>query len=1514
MFQRRLLGPLSALLLMLVAQHGIEAQADEPAAASKANYTIVCSRVVQPGRDFHIGVALLTGRGIQTVTATIGTVSKRENYDELSVETNWQQGDNVGDVTSVDLTMEITGSPNNYDQIGSYNLTVVIQDTQGSTYSNSTTISLSESPVVSLIQTDKAIYKPGQLVKFRIVNLDETLKPVPVNMDIFIKDAKGNLVDKKTHNLTELQTAQSQLVMTGEFRLSEMPNEGDWSITAKSDLFEEAKTFSVRQYVLPKFSVDVTVPSFVHVNDSQFSVGAKVQYTYDKAVEGEFTVTMGPFMNCRSCKSKYDLLQTFTVDAESDGETSFTFNLTNWRQHLVSIGYTDKPFSYMAKARVEFKEKFTGEKKQVEKTFTIYTKSYQLKVDTAQSEFFLPGFSVPVQISLTRPDDQPFTGVAASNAVATMVYHRRGKKQTLKFFDGPLTPSSSGTGVSLVARIPAEADFHQVRIEVQIDCDDSSQLESSSTIYPFIGITDDYVKVKKRSLRDDDIEVEVEKTPGIRSVYYAVLSRNQVRRWGSVSEGSAAKVRITKADLESYVSDVTLIAFGIDRNGEIVASVAKHAATRLGGTVELSSNLTENKGAPQQGASVSVRTAPSTFVFLTGIDASVNLLATGQDILQGTLTDRYNSKIGGSRYWPRSQRLTTARILQENGLLLLSDGFYYAEYDTYDYMYGQSRSRKMMSASADMAPAPPMAMRTQNADGGGNGKTQVRKFFPETMIWTVVQTDSEGRASHAFRLPDTVTSWHVTGFGVAADRQLQTMDSAFKLTTFKNFFIRPVLPYSLVRGEQFLLKVLVFNYRSISGRALVSVNTSELSYQLPPVTVELQANSAGLAVFELKPQTLPSIELTVRAALTGEASTETDVVVKSIIVVPEGKTVYRSRSVLLSAPNNSTDSSAQEVPIDFPASNSSDLVPGSEVFSYSLIGDVTGPAMQNIGSLLRLPSGCGEQNMVNFAPAVFIWEYLTTTRQDTDSAIRERALEVMKVGLQRQLTYKRTDGSYSAFGQQDEAGSAWLTAFVLSIYSKAAAFIAVGADSLTGPSVRFLLDRQSANGQFTELPAAKVLDPGLQGSSSAASHGLTAYICLALLDVEEAATRWPQLQSTIWKDLDIRGGITKCLWFVKSAFEANPSAFSSYDVALSAYLLRRAQAFPAYRQASLERGSQALTVALGEQAETAPNGGGKYWSTTYSWGWRRGSVEATSWALLGYSMSADNADECLQILRWLSDQQTSLGGFSSSQATVVGIRAMAAFASKSGLSNGDARVELQFGDFNKEHTILNSRRRVLLESEIRRDDSARVGSVRVRHTGAGTGFALAKLSWQYNVLDRSPLTASEWRTSEGLSIRLGLLPPGRLPKDQHWLTICSRANTTATGEGMLILRVTNPSGYTADRLPDLSSGLKRVEAGSQEIVMYFDYLPEDGTCVTLRWKREVPVLKLNPQLISLQMYYNTDRIVSASYLAPALQEVTRCLACPECPGCGQVDRATEPPKPPQPSKPPKEEEIGRAHV
>ena len=56
-----------------------------------------------------------------------------------------------------------------------------------------------------------------------------------------------------------------------------------------------------------------------------------------------------------------------------------------------------------------------------------------------------------------------------------------------------------------------------------------------------------------------------------------------------------------------------------------------------------------------------------------------------------------------------------------------------------------------------------------------------------------------------------------------------------------------------------------------------------------------------------------------------------------------------------------------------------------------------GPTVNGLDKLLRMPTGCGEQTMIGFAPDVFITNYLKATNQ-LSSDIEEKALNYMEKG------------------------------------------------------------------------------------------------------------------------------------------------------------------------------------------------------------------------------------------------------------------------------------------------------------------------------------------------------------------------------------------------------------------------------------------------------------------------------------------------------------------------------------
>ena len=69
-----------------------------------------------------------------------------------------------------------------------------------------------------------------------------------------------------------------------------------------------------------------------------------------------------------------------------------------------------------------------------------------------------------------------------------------------------------------------------------------------------------------------------------------------------------------------------------------------------------------------------------------------------------------------------------------------------------------------------------------------------------------------------------------------------------------------------------------------------------------------------------------------------------------------------------------------------------------------LSGDILGSSINGLASLIRMPYGCGEQNMINFAPNIYVLDYLTKKKQLTEN-LKEKALSFMRQGKHFRNTY-----------------------------------------------------------------------------------------------------------------------------------------------------------------------------------------------------------------------------------------------------------------------------------------------------------------------------------------------------------------------------------------------------------------------------------------------------------------------------------------------------------------------------
>lgn len=69
-----------------------------------------------------------------------------------------------------------------------------------------------------------------------------------------------------------------------------------------------------------------------------------------------------------------------------------------------------------------------------------------------------------------------------------------------------------------------------------------------------------------------------------------------------------------------------------------------------------------------------------------------------------------------------------------------------------------------------------------------------------------------------------------------------------------------------------------------------------------------------------------------------------------------------------------------------------------------LAGDVMGPSIEGLERLLRMPTGCGEQNMIGFVPNIVVRSYLEDMKQ-LDLETKTKTTKFMEIGLSPLLRF-----------------------------------------------------------------------------------------------------------------------------------------------------------------------------------------------------------------------------------------------------------------------------------------------------------------------------------------------------------------------------------------------------------------------------------------------------------------------------------------------------------------------------
>ncbi|XP_041428294.1 complement C5 isoform X1 [Xenopus laevis] len=737
---------------------------------------------------------------------------------------------------------------------------------------------------------------------------------------------------------------------------------------------------------------------------------------------------------------------------------------------------------------------------------------------------------------------------------------------------------------------------------------------------------------------------------------------------------------------------------------------------------------------------------------------------------------------------------------------------------------------------------------------------QIRSYFPESWMWEEHLLDNRGEKTLSVTLPDSLTTWEFQGVGMS-DKGLCVADQ-FKVTAFKDFFIDVQLPYSIVRGEQIQIKVVVFNYRNSDAKGCVTVSVGKeicLFSDTSPRSGSRECYRHTLSATSLTPFTfsLLPLEVGLHPISFTLSSSSQETVKKTLRVVPEGIKKERNAGFTLD-PQGIRGVAQRRQEISYKIQ--SNIVPKSKVsrilsISGNILGEVINTVVKSegINYLVSLPKGSAETELMRVVPIFYVYHYLEKNKRWDLLGTNILAAQIdmqrkMREGVNSILSFRGKDFSYSIW--KEGKPSAWLTAFALKIFGEMEKYVYVNKMSVCN-SITWLLDKcQLRDGSFIDQSGYQ---PGkLQGTvpskSKERSLYLTAYVFIGiqksfhmcpLEEVKEGLRRSEEY-------------LSKNIRRAKSTFTLAIMgyALASWDVSLASVR---------YVKGALER--EAYVIESGDLPIQ------RYWKdslkkvddTTPSVETAR-MVETTAYALLMYLKLALK-DYYNPVVLWLKEKQRYDGGFYSTQDTAIALEALTE------VSIVDKKLTLNMGvqvSYKKSGDFKNYR--LTETSSFTGPEEVPLPEDIIVSTSSANGIASVHVQTVYSIISppqekcRFDLRIGKklnWKPRQSIfdSERFGVIP----------VEACARykaADNDPSISGHAVMEITMVTGLTVIE-NELKELMQRVDQfvtaydlENGKVMLHFDGIPSDEyVCVTLLAWEQFKVAMLSPGIFSVYEFH-----------------------------------------------------------
>ncbi|XP_072104233.1 venom factor-like [Mobula birostris] len=1369
-----------------------------------------------------------------------------------------------------------------------------------------TVILISRQKGYIFIQTDKPIYTPTQTVHYRLYKLDFEMKPRIDSQVVKFVNPQG-IVAKEDDKLPQGPFG----IVAHTFKIPEIVNIGIWKIVtsyADAPHINFTTQFEVKEYVLPSF--DVTLDSeqlFYCINDTELYITVSARYTFGKEVEGIAFILFGVIKD----GERLSIPQSLKTVPIKYGHGRAALNKGDLIARFKDINLLVGSSIYVTASVITHTgtDLVVAEKTGIKIVVSPYTILF-----TKTSRYYKPGMPFDLMVFVVHPDGSPASGIPVKveneDAVKSETRNDGTAKLTINTFGGQKnllinvsteisnTPRNRQASAWMIAEPYLTKDgsanylhigISQTNLKLGDDLvvtlntkTDNQQVKEQIKYFTYLLMSKGRIVkfrrakiMKEQSIISIQIPISSNLIPSFRLIaYYYIVNGREVEFvadsvWIDVKDTCMGTLKVSVAHekeeaygpgdkLDLKVTGDPGARFGLVAVDKAVFSLNKNkiAQNKIWSVVEKNDmGCTAGSGRNFLGVffdaglafvtSTNVKTKTRTELKCqqpnTRKRRAANLLA-----VKAEKSWRYTDEVlrrccdvGMKENAMRFSCSKRARHIQLGKAC--ADAF--TDCCEHIRQYKELFQRTPMS----------LARRADEDYYSSNQNQRVRTNFLESWLWNTFHlpqnTDKDGLASMTLPavLQDTITTWEIQAVSMSPTKGICVAEP-YDIRVMKNFYIDLRLPYSAVRNEQVEIRAILYNYNNadIQVRVEFPYNENLCSNAKPTKSyfnrVSIPRQSSTVVSYVIIPLTIGEIQIEVKAIVLHFIVT--DAVRKPLRVVPEGVKVDLPVDTYILEPKG--EMQVFNISFQVPKNMVPDTPPVTEI---SVQGELLTEAIENtiealnLNKLIKVPYGCGEQNMATMTPLIISVVYLDKTNQWMKLGVdrRETALKNIQTGYVQELSYRKNDSSFSGF--QKRPSSTWLTAYVVKVFAMAFHMIHIEKTVLCEAVKWLILNKQKPDGHFQE--DAQVYHGEMTGGihESQDYSSLTAFVLIAIVEAKTACLNYV----TCYED-----SINKTVVYLERHIDGLNGTYAAVISAYALSLLGRNNERIVMKFASLDKSHW----PVGESADSLY------------------TIEATGYALL-FFLQTKQHEKASKIVGWLSQRSEYGGGFTSTQATMVALQALARYKTDTPqFKEMNLAVTVTIpGRKNPLFWVLNQQ--TLLKSNTAKLDLLQNLSVTVRGKGQGT---LKVFTTYYALLPDEPKECKHF----SLTITPEELNNARQPEDAEstfLIKVCARY-LGETPSPMAIMDISMLTGFSPDisdldrlknEIENYISGfeLNKALSTTGSVIIYLDSVSNtEDTCIGFRVHQYYKVGFIQPASVKIYEYYDTTKSCTKFYNVP----------------------------------------------